>query len=143
MDTAPSVAAQKQAELLARFSVIEDVQERLAAVVSRAKKLPHLPEAERTEANRVQGCSSRVWLLGEVREGVCHFRLDADSTLVKGLAALLCDIYQGAPVADVAAHEPTLLEELHLADQLSPTRKHGLGQVARAIREFARNAAAQ
>jgi cysteine desulfuration protein SufE len=136
-----SPAAQKQAELLSRFSVIEDLQERLAAVVSRAKKLPALAETEREERYRVQGCTSRVWLIGEVRDGACFFRIDADSSLVKGLAALVCEIYQGAPAADVATHEPTLLEDLRLADQLSPTRRHGLAQVRRAIREFALSAA--
>lgn len=128
--------------MLSRLSVIEDLQERLAAVVSRAKKLPALAEDERDDRHRVQGCASGVWLVGEVRDGACFFRLDADSSLVKGLAALVCEIYQGAPAADVAAHEPTLLEDLRLADQLSPTRRHGLAQVRRAIREFAQTAAA-
>lgn len=140
MEPSSSPSAQKQAELLSRFSVIEDLQERLAAVVSRARKLPALAEHERDDRHRVQGCTSRVWLIGEVRDGACFFRLDADSSLVKGLAALVCEVYQGAPAADVAAHELTLLEDLRLAHQLSPTRRHGLAQVRRAIREFAQAA---
>jgi cysteine desulfuration protein SufE len=78
--------------------------------------------------------------VGEQREGRCYFTLDADSSLVKGLAALICEIYHGAPAEEVAALEPTLLDDLRLADQLSPTRRHGLAQVRRAIREFAQQA---
>ncbi len=141
MDSVPSTPAQAQAELISRFQVIEDVQERLAAVVGRARKSAPLREAERTEERRVQGCTSRVWLVPELRDGRCYFRIDADSALVKGLAAFLCEIYQGAEPGDVLEFEPSLLETLHLADHLSPTRRHGLQQVRRVIREFAREAA--
>jgi cysteine desulfuration protein SufE len=135
-----AIALSKQAELIDRFSVIEDLQERMAAIVGRARKLPPLGEAERLEEHRVQGCSSRVWVIGELRDGLCYFRLDADSSLVQGLAALVCEVYQGATAEEVAKLEPAVLEGLRLADQLSPTRRHGLQQVRRVIREFAERA---
>jgi len=128
---------QKQQQLVAKISLIEDRQERLAWVVDRARKVPALADSEKTEENRVQGCVSRVWLVGTVEEGQCRFRVDADSTLVKGLAWLLCEVADAASPAEVAAFEIRILEELHLADQLSPTRRNGLEQVQRRIREFA------
>ncbi len=129
---------EKERDLIDRFLPIEDVQERLALIVDRARRLPPLVDSERCDANRVQGCSSRVWIAASLdANDVCHFRLDADSTLVKGLAGLICEIYDGAPVHEVAAVEPTVLEALHLIDQLSPTRRNGLDQVRRAIRDFA------
>jgi cysteine desulfuration protein SufE len=63
----------------------------LAAVTARGKKWAAPFESERIDSNLVPGCSSRVWLVGEVNDGVCRFRMDADSPLVKGLAALLCE----------------------------------------------------
>jgi cysteine desulfuration protein SufE len=72
--------------------------------------------------------------------GRCQFRVDADSALVRGLAAFLCDMYEGATPAEVEAVEPHLMERLGIAANLSPTRLHGLAQVRRAIREFARAA---
>jgi cysteine desulfuration protein SufE len=125
-----------QQQLVERYAVIEDLQERLPAAMSFGRKLAPLPEEDRTEANRVQGCTSRVWVIGEVRDGKCFFRLDADSALVKGLAAFLCEVYQGAAPEEVAAFESDLLETLHLTSQLSPTRVHGLQQVRRVLREF-------
>jgi cysteine desulfuration protein SufE len=129
--------ADKQTAMIARFRAIEDSHERLAAITSRGKKWPAPIDAERTEAALVPGCSSRVWLVGEVSEGVCRFRMDADSPLVKGLAALLCELYDGAPPGEVAALEPELATALGLDRMLSPTRLHGLASIRAAIRRFA------
>ena len=129
--------AQKQHELIRRYGVIEDFNERLAALVDRVRTLPPFPETERSESNRVQGCASRVWLLASFEEERCSFQVDADSTLVRALAALLCEVYDGAPPAAICAHEPTLLEALHLTDHLSPTRRNGLERITAAIHDFA------
>jgi cysteine desulfuration protein SufE len=129
--------AEKQQALISRFQLIEDAHERLAAIVARGKKWPGVSEAERTDANRVPGCTSRVWLVGRFENGRCHFQMDADSPLVKGLVALLCELYDGATPAEIAATEPELIAALHLDRQISPTRLHGLASVRRMIRDFA------
>ena len=128
---------EKQAALIARYSIIEDAQERLAAVVSRGRKWPAPADGEKTDAQRVQGCVSRVWLVGAVENARCHFRMAADSPLVQGLAALLCELYDGGTADEIVAVEPELFEALGLARQLSPTRLNGLANVRRTIREFA------
>jgi cysteine desulfuration protein SufE len=129
--------AEKQQQLVADYAIIDDPQERLAAVVDQARRRPPLPETERTEANRVKGCISLAWVVGEVRDGRCHFRCDADSPLVRGLLVLLCDFYSGATPAEVAATEPALIGQLGLDRNLSPTRLNGLRSVRARIREFA------
>ncbi|HEX2100293.1 MAG TPA: SufE family protein [Candidatus Synoicihabitans sp.] len=130
--------SEKQRRLVEDFAFIEDRQERLAAVVDRARQRPRLPEAERTDAQLVPGCTSRVWLVGECEGDVCRFRADCDSPLVKGLVALLVDIYDGASRKEVVATEPTVLAELDLLRDLSPTRQNGLAAVRRRIVELAR-----
>ena len=129
--------AEKQQQLVANYAIIDDPQERLAAVVDQARRRPSLPEAERTEANRVKGCISLAWVVGEIREGRCQFRCDADSPLVRGLLVLLCDFYSGGTPAEVAAIEPALIEQLGLDRNLSPTRLNGLRSVRARIRDFA------
>ena len=129
--------AEKQQQLVADYAIIDDPQERLAAVVDQARRRPPLPEPERTEANRVKGCVSLAWVVGEVREGRCRFRCDADSPLVRGLLVLLCDFYSDATPAEVAATEPALIEQLGLDRNLSPTRLNGLRSVRARIRDFA------
>jgi cysteine desulfuration protein SufE len=129
--------AAKQQQLVADYAIIDDPQERLAAVVDQARRRPALPAAERTEANRVRGCVSLAWVVGEVRDGHCHFRCDADSPLVRGLLVLLGDFYSGGTPAEVAATEPALIEQLGLDRSLSPTRLNGLRSVRAKIRDFA------
>ena len=130
--------AEKQQQLIDDYGIIDDAQERLAAVVDNARRQPALPETERLEANRVTGCVSLAWVVAEERAGRCYFRSDADSPLVRGLLRLLCDLYSGATPAEVAATEPALLEQLGLARNLSPTRLNGLRSVRARIRDFAR-----
>lgn len=133
----PVTLAEKQRQMIEDLAIIEDPQERLAAIVDRARKRPLLPETERTEDNRVKGCVSQAWVVGELRDGRCHFRSDADSPLVRGLLALLCDFYSDALPADVAATEPELFEQLGVARNLTPTRLNGLRSVRARIRDYA------
>lgn len=129
--------AEKQTQLIDDYLIIDDPQERLAAIVEQARKTPPLPAAERIEANRVLGCISQAWVVGEMRHGRCHFRTDADSPLVRGLLKLLGDFYSDATPADIAATEPALIEALRLDRNLSPTRLNGLRSVRAKIRDFA------
>jgi cysteine desulfuration protein SufE len=131
--------ADRQTQLLEDLGLIEDSQERLAAIVDRARRRPLFPDAAKTDAHRVNGCISAVWVAGELRDGVLHFQFEADSPLVKGLVALLVDLYEGGTPADIAATEPTLLDELGVTRDLTPTRRNGLVAVRTHIAAIARS----
>ena len=131
--------AEKQQALIARFQLIEDAHERLAAIVTRGKKWPSLNEELRTDAHRAPGCTSRVWLIGRVEEGRCSFQMDADSSVVKGLVALLCEIYDDAPPSEILEVEPQFIEALQLHRGIPPTRLNGMESVRRWIRAFAKS----
>lgn len=128
--------AGKLQRLVDDFAVFDDPQERLAAIVDRARRIPPLPPHDRTDANRVRGCVSVVWLTGEAREGRAYFRSDAESPVVRGLVACLCDFFSGAPLEEVATSNLEPLEALDLMRNLSPTRRNGLAAARQAIREF-------
>ena len=119
------------------FAVLEDPQERLAVIVDRVKRTPPLPAGDRIEANRVRGCVSVVWLVGELHEGRCYFRSDAESPVVRGLVAFLCDFFNGAPAGEVATSDAEPVEALDLTRNLSPTRRNGLAAARKTIRAFA------
>lgn len=123
------------------FAVLPDAQARLAAIVDRARRQPALPASDRTDARRVAGCVSVVWLVGELRSGRCHFRSDAESPLVRGLVAFVCEFFTGATPAEITASDLDPLAALDLSRHLSPTRQNGLAAVRAAIRAFARDAA--
>ena len=129
--------AEKENRLIDRYTIIEDRHERLGAIIGGGKKWHGLSEAEKTDDKLVPGCSSRVWLVGEIAGGVCRFRMDADSPLVKGLAALMCELFDGEAPAEIVAAQPRLLEALGLNRMLSPTRLNGAAQIQATIQRFA------
>ena len=129
--------AEKQQHLVERLQLIEDAHERLAAITARGAKWPAPSAEHRIDAHRVPGCVSRVWLVGRVEDGRCRWLMDAESPLVKGIVALLCELTDGAALAEVAAFEPEIVAALGLDRQLSPTRLNGLANVAQTMRAFA------
>jgi len=132
--------AEKQQRLLDDLLAIPDAQERLAAIVARAKRAPALTPAERTATNRVPACTSAVWLVATIDPAMRRLRVraDADSPLVKGLVALLCELYDNTEPVEAATFYPDLLEKLHIAQNLSPTRRNGLIYVQARIRKIAK-----
>ncbi|HMC58735.1 MAG TPA: SufE family protein [Candidatus Solibacter sp.] len=127
-------------EIVRRLQVLPGAAERLAALTDRSRRLPPPRDDERHDAHLVPGCVSRVWLVGEIVGDRMQFRADADSQLVKGLVTLLWEITNDQPATDLAESpdEPAVLAALQLDGQLSPTRLHGVGQVWRRMRAFAR-----
>lgn len=128
--------ADRQAELIADLNLIENAQERLAALASYVAGV-HLPEAERNDALLVPGCVSRVWLHGESVDGRARVRCAADSPMVAGLAALLCHLYNGATPAEIVAVEPELWRACGFEKMLSPTRLNGLASMRTRLRDWA------
>lgn len=128
---------EKQHRLLADLAMFDDPQEKLSAVLDRAKKVPPFPPTLRSEAHRVHGCVSVVWLVGDVRASRCHFQGDAESLLVRGLVVLLCDFFSDAAPSELALTAADPLEALGVARNLSPTRRHGLAATRSAIIAFA------
>ena len=126
----------RQNTLISDLNLIADPHERLSVVANRATGV-NLPERHKIDANRVPGCISRVWLIGTLEDGLCRFQSDADSPVVKGLVALLCDLYSGANPREVSGLEPELWSECGLDRLLSPTRLNGLNSVRARIRELA------
>lgn len=127
----------KLQRVLEELEIVEDPQERLSILVDRARKVPPLTAELRSDAHRVQGCVSVVWLVPEIRDGRCVFRADAESPMVRALVVFLCDFFSGFTPADIIAQDADPLDALGVARNLSPTRRNGLNAARSAIRAFA------
>lgn len=136
MPTMAAMAAANEQALLEVFLPVRDPQERLALIVE-ACAGPGVPEAARREADLVPGCLSRVWLGGQTGQGRLELQWDAESPLVRGLAGLICQVYQNTPVAGAAEFRSRVITRLGLDRQLSPTRLRGLASVEARIQELA------
>lgn len=128
--------SEKQRALAADLNLIHDPHERLSVVMAHGR-LAGLPAESKTGENLVPGCVSRVWLTGTCRDGLWHFQCDADSPMVKGLVAVLCELYSGSPAAEILAVEPEFWHRCGFERLLSPTRLNGLQSVRRRICQLA------
>src|ERR1700736_6171138 len=87
---------QALAELEEEFEVLGDWEERYRYVIDLGRDLAPLTDAERSDANKVRGCASQVWLVASVGEdGRLRFRGDSDAHIVRGLIAILMRLYSG------------------------------------------------
>jgi cysteine desulfuration protein SufE len=127
----------KQMALVAEFEALSTWEERYARLIAMAKSLPPLDEAARTDANKVRGCSSQVWLVHELRDGQVHLVADSDAVLVRGLVALLVHVYSGHSPREILGAPPDFLEDMGLNAHLSPNRANGLASMAARIRSIA------
>ncbi len=127
----------KQGQLVERYQIIPDPQERLAIIIGHRSKLELLPEELKTTDRRVEGCQSSVWIDGRVENGICHYRVDSDSPLVRGLVVLLAELFDGAAADDAATFQPTLLADLGVEKNLTPTRVNGMLNVTATLRRIA------
>lgn len=133
--------AEKRAALVAELAPFEDPHERFQYIIDRAKGAPGLPADFKVPSLLIEGCTSNLWLHPTVEGGVCRFRCDADSLITKGVATLVCELYDGASPAEVAATDADFLAEVGVTQHLSPNRRNGLSNLVARIRAFGRHAA--
>ena len=128
---------EKQQQIAAHLAEFRNVQQRLNWLVEQARARPALPQELCVEAHRVPGCMARLWFVAELREGVCQFRTESDSLIIKGIAGLLCELYSGQAPADILAHDPSFLASFGIHQHLTPNRRNSLDRVWEEIRRFA------
>ncbi|KAL6600296.1 hypothetical protein ACP70R_045096 [Stipagrostis hirtigluma subsp. patula] len=120
-------------EIVSLFQSVPDARTRYKQLLAYAARLPPMDPALKTDANRVRGCVSQVWVHAEPEEeddaAGCRrvrFHADSDAQLTKGLAALLVLGLSGAPAGDVASVPVEFIELLGIRQSLSPSRNSGL-----------------
>lgn len=125
------------------FELLEDWEERYAYLIELGKKLPAMQETLKTESNRVKGCQATVWLADSINnETEPKLRLEADSnsTIVKGLVAVLLILFNQKTPAQILEIDPkSALAKLQLEQHLSPTRKTGLLAMTQQIQARAKS----
>jgi cysteine desulfuration protein SufE len=128
-------------ELAQEFALFPNWEERYAHVIDLGRTLEPLAASEHTEANRVRGCVSQVWLVSEPRPeapGRLHFRGDSDAHIVRGLIAVLFRIFSDRTPREILEAEPRrAFERLRLAESLTPQRSNGVVAMIERIRSEA------
>ena len=113
--------------------------ERYRLLIELGRELDPMPEALKTEASKVRGCSASVWLWPTLRDdGTLHFLADSNAAITKGIVALVISAVQDRPAGEVAGADiAALLEPFDLKNQLSSNRTQGVPNMIALIRETA------
>lgn len=126
-----------QRELVETFELFDDWTDRYQYIIDLGREAEPFPEEWKVEENRLHGCQSQVWIVTERRGDRLHYAATSDSTIVAGLISILLKVYSDRRPADILATPPEFLEELQLAEHLSPTRSNGLHAMVQRIRQIA------
>ena len=136
-------------EILENLSLLDDWDDRYRYIIELGRTLAPLPAADHSDANKVRGCASQVWLYTQVRPDgrsgpILTFRGDSDAHIVRGLIAILFAIYSGKPARNILGTDAiALFERMGLREHLTPQRSNGFRSMVERIRSDARAALAQ
>ena len=75
------------------FSYFDNWEDRYEYLIDLGKKIPVLDESFKIDEFKVQGCSSNLWVIPEIKEDIIYFQGGSDSVIVQGLFAILCMVY--------------------------------------------------
>lgn len=118
-------------EIEENFAFLDDWEDRYRYVIELGRMMDPLEADERTDANKVSGCASQVWLVTTADDGGrLHARAESDAHIVQGLLAIVMALVDNAPAAEVAeADLAGFFEAVGLADNLTQQRANGLASV--------------
>jgi len=129
-------------DIIDDFSFMDDWEERYTHVIDLGKDLAPLSADERNETTRVKGCVSQVWLVKDVdedKQGRLFYRGDSDAHIVKGLVAIIIQIFSGQTAANIINTDiNAIMDKLGLAEHLSSQRSNGLKAMIARIEHDAR-----
>jgi cysteine desulfuration protein SufE len=130
------------------FELLDDWEDRYRYVIELGRGLAPFDESDRTEANKVRGCASQVWLATRIEAGPDGPRLsisgDSDAHIVKGLIAVLLSLVDGRRADEILAVDAhKAFAALGLAEHLTPQRSNGFAAMVARVRLDAEAALAQ
>jgi cysteine desulfuration protein SufE len=134
-------------QIIADFDLLDDWEDRYRYIIELGRGLTPFPESERTDANKVRGCASQVWLYTRVEKSgpgtVMRFVGDSDALIVRGLVAIAIALFDNKPPAEVLAIDAeAVFSRLDLRAHLTAQRSNGLRSLVDRIRKDAETAAA-
>jgi cysteine desulfuration protein SufE len=124
-----------QDEIIDEFSMFEDWSDKYEYIIDVGKKLPPLPEQYKTEAYKIKGCQSQVWMHSQLEEdGKVRFEGDSDAIIVKGLIGLLIRALSGQKPEDVAKANLYFIDKVGMSGHLAQTRSNGLASMVKQMK---------
>ena len=129
-------------DILEEYQLV-DAEDRYRLLIDLGRELEPMPEALKTDATKVRGCSASVWVYPTVDDGRLHFLADSNAAITKGIVALILSAVQDKPAAEVARVDITqALAPFELGKHLSANRTQGVPNMITLIQQTAERYAA-
>ena len=141
MNARPTAAEEQQA-IAEEFALFGDWSERYQYLIDLGRKLPPFPDDWKTDAHRLHGCQSMVWIVASGDADRLEFAAASDSAIVSGLVYLALRVYSGRSAREILDTDADYIAGIGLAKHLSPTRNNGLAALLAFIRDTAQRALA-
>ena len=124
---------------IAEDYALVEAEDRYRLLIELGEQLDPMPDALKTDATLVRGCSAAVWVYPTVRDdGRLHFLADSNAAITKGIIALvLTTVQDGAPAEIAATDIAEALAPFDLKNQLSSNRTQGIPNMIALIRQTA------
>lgn len=128
--------------VITAFEMMPSWQERYRLIIDMGRKLPQLPDEHYADDNLLDGCMSKVWMTAELDTGreppIMHYQADSDSQIVKGLIAIVFEVFNDKPPEEVVTTDvESVFRRLELEQHISSGRRNGLSSMVRRVRELA------
>ena len=127
----------KLAKIVDRFQRRDNPKQKYEQLLWYAKKLPEMPEAAKTENNKVKGCVSQVYITASLEDGKVIYQGDSDAQLVKGLVAFLIEGLNDLAPNEIVQVEPDFIEDTGLKVSLTPSRANGFFNIFQMMKKKA------
>ena len=125
------------------MAFLDEWEDRYRYVIDLGRAMPPMDEALKTQATKVDGCASQVWIAPRREGEAIDFDGDSDAMIVRGLIAVLRALYGGrTPDEILAIDAPAAFARLGLDQALSAQRSNGLRAMVARLRETAARLAA-
>ena len=128
-----------QQEIIEDFEIFDDWMEKYQYIIDLGKDLEKLDETDKTDANKLQGCQSQVWITHSLEDGKVIFKAESDAAIVSGLVALVLSVYSNKTPEEITKTRPDFIAKIGLDKHLSPTRSNGLSSLLLKIQEVAKS----
>lgn len=128
---------QTQDQIIADFEGVDDWMDRYAMIIDLGNALQPIEPKYKTPEHLIEGCQSRVWLNAEERDGHIYYTADSDALIVKGIIAMLIEVLNGHTPQEILDADLRFIDEIGLAENLSPTHSNGLLAMVKQMRLYA------
>ena len=127
-----------QEEIISEFEILgDDKESTIFYIMELGGNLEPFPEGEKTEANIIKGCQSKVWLIAEDQDGKVHYQADSNTDITKGLISLLIRVLNNRKPEEILKAELNFIERIGMGSIIGSQRSNGLAAMIKQMKLYA------